>query len=332
MTYTVQKKIFNKDSVIERMEIHFLNGDFITIRKNEICNISITFYDMLLRHKNELFPIARDGFVKLKIQEGKAKNEERSLYNPDEYVANRKGYIEERCVYNDPIKFIKLYNQNNWSDIIYGDIKACMEGDNLFLRFKPHEGLGSWESNEHFVNLAHPSKNQIFKMRLDFENCDGIDVYNSEIIDMKLSFSQKLVWNSSGYTREVKGGYIKIKFENDFKNRFFSIWNNGKPVKIKHLERRICGKDCESIDICNLYIDYYGCYELSGEHIAVNSIYRPYEDDDLDDYDDFDAHYDSEEDEDYDEEYYDDYLFESGYAKKQKDGSILIVFGKPKAN
>ncbi len=331
MTYTVPKKVFSKNSVIQKMEIHFLNGDFVTIRKNEICNISIAFYDMLFRHKDKLYPIARNGFVKLRIQDGKAKHEKISLHNEHEYKSGRKSYIEHRCLCEEPIKFIKLYNQNNWSDNIYGDIQVVLEGYYLFLKFKPNDTLGPWESDEHFVNLAHPSKDQIFKMRLDFENCDGIDVYNSEIIDMNLAFDKRLEWISSGYTRTVRGGFIKIKLSEDFDCRYFNIFNDGKRVKLKHLERRICGNGRDSVDICNLYLDFYCGYELSGEHICVDSIYRTY-DDRLDPYADFDSHYyDSidyeDEGEDDDDDYYE--CFESGFAQRLDDGSIKIVFGKP---
>ena len=329
MTYTVPKKIFTKDSVIEKMEIHFLNGDYVTIRKNEICNISITFYDNLLRHKNKLFPIARNGFVKLKIQPGKTKWESRSLYNPKEYIENRKEYIENRCIYEDSIKFIKLYNQSNWSDIIFADIQAIMEGDFLFLKFKPNDSFGPWESDNHYVKLALPSRNDIFKMRLDFENCDGIDVFHYEILDMNLVFDEKLSWNSPGYTRCIKGGSIKIKFENDMECRYFSVWTKNKKATVKDLERRICGKRISDVDICHLYLDFYEHLELTGEVLEVNSLYRETDDKQFDDYDDFDSYYDSieyDDDEAYNE--YEENPFESGYAEKLKDGSILIVFGK----
>lgn len=326
MTYTVRKKIFSKDSTIEKMEIHFLNGDFLTIRKNEIFNISINFYDELLRSDDKLYPIARSGFVKLKIQNGRAKWESRSLYDDKEYIASRKDYIESRCVC-DSIKFIKLYNQNNWSDIIYGDVLASHEGDYLFLRYTPHDSLGDWESENHQINLSHPLKDTIFTMRLDFENCEGVDVYRDEIVDMNLVFSSQLDWVSSGYVRRVRGGYIRIKFDDGYENRYVDVWNSGKKVKLKHIERRICGKGCESVDICNLYLDFHGGCELKSEHITVDSLYQPSEESELGDYDDFDEYYDSLE---ANEDTYDDDFFESGYAKKLDDGSILIIFGKHK--
>ena len=327
MTYTVRKKVFSKDSVINRMEIHFLNGDFFTIRKNEICNISIKFYDALLRTDDRLYPIAHSGFVKLKIQSGKAKGEARSLYDPKEYASGREEYIISRCL-SEPIKYIKLYNELNWSDIIYGSIETAQEGAYLFLKFKPNDSFGSYDSEEHYVNLAPPSINQIFKMCLDFENCDGIDVYGDEILEMNLVFREKLEWDSSGYVRSVKCGYIIIKFDEDFDCRSHSIYNNGKKVKLKHLKRRICGSGRSVIDICNLYIDFNGC-DLNGEKISVESLnYNFSEEKDHDDYDVFDSYYDDVDDDEDDEDSYGFDSFESGYAIALDDGSIKIIFGK----
>ena len=335
MTYTVPKKVFSKNSAISKMEIHFLNGDFVTIRKNEICNISITFYDALLRHKKQLYSVARSGFVKLKIQDGRAKWEDRSLHDEKKYNLQRKEYIERRCLCLDKIKFIILYNENGCSDLIFGDICVVEEGTYIFLKFKPNDSFGSWESTEHFVELSHPSKKQIFKMRLDFENCDGIDVYNSEILDMNLVFNKKLEWNGPGYIRSVKGGRIIIKLAKEYESRYSDIWTNGKRVTLKRIENRICGKKRESVDICNLYLDFYGCYDLSGEHIGVDSLYKTAEDNGLDDYDEFDDYYDSLDDDSYNDndgydDDYDDYddVFESGFAEKLENGTIVIVFGK----
>lgn len=333
MTYTVPKRVFSKNSIIDRIVVFFSNGDYLTIRKNEVCNISITFYDRLIKKGMEFHPIGQGGFIKLRIQSGKAKGESRLLHNENEYVKNRKKYIENRMVTDSCIESVVLYNQLNWSDRIYGDIYATLEGEYLYIRFKENERYGTWESDSHYVDIAPPSKKLFFKINLDFENCDGIDVYNHEIKEMDLVFSDKLYWNSNGYGRRVIGGSLLIKLE-DFRNRNIQLYYNVKKPKLKHIERRLCGKNgIDMVDICHLYLEYYRHIGESGERIGVDSLIEdektetPKTIDDFGDYYAEDRNWDYEDEEEYvDEDEYEP--FESGYAKKLDDGSILIVFGK----
>ena len=332
MTYTVPKKVFSKDSKIEEIMIFFTNGDFLTIRKNEICSASITFYDKLIKHKLEFYAVGHSGFIKLRIQSGKAKSEKRHLSNPKEYNLNRKEYIQNRLVNMGDIAFIKLFNQLNWSDCIFGDIYATLEGDYLYIRFKENDKYGAWQSDTHCVDIAPLSKELIFKMDLDFENCDGIDVYSDEIKEMNLTFDKELVWNSSGYARSVKSGVIIIKFYEYHGNRQFNIYSNKKTVKLKHLEERICGKKgTDVIDICHLYLDYHRCYEFEGEVINIPSLDEkesgPYEKE-VDDYGDHDKYWEEhfEDDDEYDDYYEEPFI--SGYAERLDDGSIKITFNR----
>ncbi|MBQ8146163.1 MAG: hypothetical protein IJ039_05215 [Clostridia bacterium] len=325
MTYTVPKKVFTRESKIDRMEIFFSNGDYFTIRKNEICNVSITFYDRLVKKGVRYYAVGHSGFIKLRIQPGKAKMELRCLHNSKEYVKNRKQYIENRTTTESYIEFIELYNQLNWSDCIYGEIYATLEGEYLYIRFKENERYGAWESNKHCVDIAPPSKDMIFKMNVDFENCDGIDVYNSEIEEMNLEFSEELAWESDGYVRRVKGGYLKIKFDKCYQNRKVSLICDAKKG-LKHLEKRICGKGTDVVDICHLYMEFYRCYGQWGEVLTIDSINK-YEakatELSIDDYGDYNLYYEEHIDESEDEE-----AFVSGHAEKLKNGSIIIVFGE----
>ena len=333
MEYTVPKKKFSKNSIIDRMEIRFSNGDYLTIRKNEICDISITFYDRLIKHERDFFAVGHSGFIKLKIQSGKAKSEDRKLHNPQEYVKNRKEYIENRCTTENYIESIVLYNQLNWSDQIFGDLYATLENGYLYVKFNPNTRYGTHESENHTVNIAPITEDVIFKMNLDFENCDEVDVYNSEIKEMNLEFEKELEWNSSGYVRTIKKGYLKIKFDQYYTGRYLSVYCEDKDeATLEDAEERICDKGISPIDICHLYIEYYRHIPHTGEAIQIDSLAYKAQDEDIstkiDDYGDYDK-----EDEFYvdeDNEYYnDDYEpYVSGYAEKQQDGSILIFFGE----
>lgn len=331
MTYTVPKKVFTKDSIINGIVVFFTNGDFLTIKKNEICSATITFYDKLIKNKLRFSAVGHSGFIKLRIQSGKAKSEDRHLFNQKEYNLNRKEYIQNRLVNGGDIAFIKLFNQLNWSDCIFGDIYATLEGDYLYIRFRENEKYGAWESDTHYVDIAQISKKMIFKINLDFENCDEIDVYRDEIKEMNLTFDKELIWGSSDYVRSLKGGFIIVKFEDCYhKNRHYDVCRDKKTVKIKHLEERICGKKgTDIIDICHLYLDFYRYYNFEGEVIAISSFdekeFEPYEKN-VDDYGDYYKYWKENNYSDGDDYY--EKPFISGYAKRLDDGSIMISFSK----
>ena len=150
-------------------------------------------------------------------------------------------------------------------------------------------------------------------MRLDFENCEVIDVFQDEIKEINFNFEKKLDWNADGYVRVIKNGYLCLKFDksyNDARKAYVFVKNN-KPT-LKDLEKRICGKGEDDIDICNLYITNYYCgYGLEQEEVIT-----------LNNLSEYPENYSEEDEFDYDIPYV------SGYAQKQKDGSILITFGK----
>ena len=133
---------------------------------------------------------------------------------------------------------------------------------------------------------------------------------------MKLNFSEGLVYNSSGFARAIRDGFIKVKFNPDIswrKTNLTNEWQGKKTKGIASLEKRLVWKNKRStIDICHLYITYdYAGYCISREECIVIDDIRP------------DEYFDRIEKEDV----YDD-TFISGYAERQNDGSILIVFGK----
>ena len=342
MRHTALKKKFTQDSVIQRLIIYFTNGDYLTIRHSEICKPSFDLYNRLILKDREYYAVGHSGFIKLRIQPGKAKGEERALHNHSEYVKNRKAYIENRLTSEDTIDYIEIYNELNWHDSIYGDIYATLEGEYLYLHFKENEKYGSFSSDYHYIDLEEPSIKMISSIKLDFENCDGIEVYNDEIKELNLEYEEKLVWNSSGYIRSLKQGYMIIDFNNSHKNRdvnILSFYGNNKTT-LMNIKRRICGREISYIDICNLYVYFEYNLNSKGTIINVPEI-KKYVDNDANEkdseygelygyhphhyYDDYD--YDDEDEDNEDDEWNESY-YESGYAKKLKDGSIIIIFGK----
>ena len=135
-----------------------------------------------------------------------------------------------------------------------------------------------------------------------------------------MNFNKKLCWNSSGYARTVNNGFIKLKLdkENTWRKTNLAAEWLGKSAKgIAPLEKRLVGKKGrDEIDICHLYVTYnYAGYCINREECIEIHDVRPYE------------CFENPENEDvYDES------FISGYAERQDDGSILIVFGKALPN
>lgn len=311
--YSCRKELLSKKDV-EFAYVFFTNGEYFQIRKNEIIEIAFNLYDRLIFAERNFSPVAESGFIKLRIQAGKAKGESRYLCHESEYVKNRKDYIENRLATDGAISHVYLFNENNWHHTIYGDIKANIEGEYIFLRFIPNKLYGSSAGDCHTVRIMPIKKDSIFKIHLDFENCESFDIYQNEIIDMELVFDSVLEWNADAYSRVITGGYIRLRLDKYFSNRnvhHFKSWENPYArITLKDLEKRLCGKGKDDIDICHLYITFnepgYGIhYE---EQISVNEI---------NDYNDID-----------DEGYEPPFI--SGYAEKQSDGSILIVFGQEK--
>ena len=60
------------------------------------------------------------------------------------------------------------------------------------------------------------TKETVEKINLDFENCDGIEIFQEEIKEMQLNFEKELEWSSSSFTRKLSNGFIRLKFNRDF--------------------------------------------------------------------------------------------------------------------
>ena len=309
--YTFKKKEYDSKKV-KKAQILLSNGDFFELSGKEIVDLDVTLYDRLVHFNNCYYPVAKSGFIKLKIVNKKIKYDDSYTYNEKEYSKNRKSYVEKVCV-EEGVYAIRLFDELHWHDTILGNIVAKKEGEFLIFTFLEYPSLGTSNSDSHFINLKNVNKKDCIMIDLDFENCDGIAIYQDEIIEMNLNFEKELEWNADGYCRVIKDGYICLKFDKDYNDsRKVNIYvKNNKPT-IKDLEKRICGKGEDDIDICHLYISYYHCGYGFGkvEVISLNDL----------------SEYPENYGEEIESEEYIPYI--SGYAQKQKDGSILITFGK----
>lgn len=309
--YTHEKKKYDLNKV-EEAQLLFVNGDFIYLTKKEILSLEVVLYDKLVQFNNCYFPVAKSGFIKLNISDKKPKYDDSSVYNKKAYSEDRKSYIEKVCI-EEGFFAIRLFDDLNWHDTIIGNIVAKKEGDYLILVFSECTSLGSADKEKHVINLKNIKKKDIKVLQLDFENCDGIDVYQDEIKEINLNFENELTWNADGYCRVIKNGYIRLKFNKDYNDvRKVNVYVKNNKPKLKDLEKRICGKGEDDIDICNLYITNYYCgYGLAQEEVIT-----------LNNLSEYPENYSEEDEFDYNIPYV------SGYAQKQKDGSILITFGK----
>ena len=305
-------------STIRRARISFLNGDVIELWGKEIVDLQVVLYDNLIHFDNCYHPAVKSGFMKIKLGKNRPTYDSTSVYNFQDYLYDRKGYIKKCCLTEGGIFAISFFDALNWGKTIFGNITVKEEGDFLVLEFLSIPALTSSDSKNHTVRLKDVKEEDFRMIHLDFENCDGIDVYRHEIKEINLNFEKTLRWNSQGFSRVLKNGYIRLKFNKSYGNRRYSLWflDADKIATTKHLERRICGNGEATIDICNLYVYNYhlGALDEKEEQISVPDLVKYHNDI-------------AENDDDYDD-YEDDISYVSGYAKKQNDGSILIVFGK----
>lgn len=306
-TYFYPKKNFLKEKFCE-MQVHFKNGDYIIIKKNEFLKVEVKFLDELVIKNNRIWPLVHDGKIKTRVNFSKRANcNYCRVYNPKEYIADRKTYIEERCQKQGEIDFLHLSDDLNWGFDLCGNITAKKEGDYLIFEFNTS---GNFESENASLNIANFTKQDIRWISLDFETCEGINVFQDEIVDMNLDFNEELIWGGSqGFMRQICGGFLKIKFGKTLTPRDYFLFEEN--IKRKDFEKRICGKSGFSDhDICHLNIDYMHGGFWGKECLTIEDIrdfeYLPDEDD------------------------YDHTIpyFVGGYAEKQKDGSIFIAFGK----
>jgi hypothetical protein len=314
LRYTYPKEKLNFK--IHNLYIFFYDGNYISISEQEIVSANINYYDKPIWEEDCYCPVAESGFIKLKIGDTKPRFRYGFLHDESKFIKDRKSYIENRCVNEGQIKRITLFNEHYHNLTIYGHMVANLEDGYLVIKFLPNAMYGSANNKDISIDINNVNKPYILKVLLDFENCEDCAVYDDEIVDVKLTFSKELEWDSGSLCRRVNGGYLRIKLDKTINSRDCSFHSNKKPT-VKQIQRRLCGKKGEDIhDICHLLITYdYAGYGITRkESLCIYSV--PFCDlwDGVEGLDDENSE--------------GMYWFISGYSKKLSDGSVLIAFGE----
>lgn len=314
--YIYPKKKFNKKD-IDFMYLFFDNGDYFSLHASEVVDLKLNLYDRLVWGERGVCPVVESGYIKLDVKKrNKAIYDGYFLYNAKRYRGDRKTYIENRLVNEGGISHVRFFNENNWHDTLYGNISAEMEGGLLVLKFLPQDKFGAADGKNHAILLNEIGKTIVESIDLDFENCESFYIYKNEIQDMQLQFEEELVWGGGDLFRNIKCGFIKVKLDKGIDYRQVHFLDDDK-VTIKKLQKRLLWKKTQSDhDICHLYINfgYAGFGSVRTECVEIEDVRSDEELERL-------GRLEGEEDFGFD-----DYI--GGYCKKQKDGTIVITFGK----
>ena len=257
MKYVCQKRKLNK-SKINFIWVFFSNGDFFSLDKKELVALDVDFYDRLIYSPDGILPVASGGFIDFKIrkQETEIYNL-RVLHDEKEYRKSRKTYIENRLTLGDQITKLAFFDNNNWSFSILGNFLGKKTGDVIRLEILPNPVSGEKESLNHYICLPDLNRKDIFKIMLDFENCDHFDIFQSEIVSLNLVINENLQVDSNCFCREIVGGSMKIKLQKGFDARKIFLYSYSPESPEESLYDRLCsGKKWSEIDLCNLYVDF----------------------------------------------------------------------------
>lgn len=306
MKYYYKKNFYNLKDV-EFAHVFFDNGDYITLNKPEIIDFQFEFYDKMVLFNEVVTPVAKKGFIKLKISKYKSSRYDSKYINTvSEYNQNRKKYIEELCCNDSGIVNIRFFNKDNWHKSVSGRFVGNIEGEFLILSVVDIWPNISSENENFSISLHSVNKNIIDKINIDFENCESFDIFKNEILELEINLDEQLYEHSGDYTRQMINGFIKIKFDLEITWRHINFFIDRKNVKIKDLKKRLLyKKKLESHDICRLYIhyDYAGFGMQRVESIEVDGKWCGEEDD-----------------------CYAEYV--SGYCERLDNDVVIIYFGK----
>lgn len=252
------KKNFIELKDVEFADVFFDNGDYICIHKSEIIDFNFEFYDKMIMNRREITPVAKSGFVKLKIAK-----KDRYMYKShymktiEEYKRDRRQYINNRCIGDCGITYIRFFDNHNWHKGVCGQFVGKIENDYLILTTKDIWPTLSSSSDNFNITLNPIKKSIIERITLDFENCETVDIYKDEIISFDLVFEEELNPGSGNYSRKLKHGYIKIKLDPKITWRHNDIYTDNEKITLKDIKKRLCYNNNKSYhDIVRLYIDY----------------------------------------------------------------------------
>ncbi len=311
--YQVSKsEFFTKE--IEEIYVFFKNGDYISLKENEIVEMSTELGDNLQFYNNRICFNVVSGFLKCEIKPlNQIKYDYFRVYNSKDYKVDRKTYIENRCANIKDIECITIHNINNWHFTIVSNISAKVENGYLVFEFAYND---TCDKDFASINIKPIKKQDVMKMNLSFENCESYDIFQSEILEMQINLKPQLEWIAGDLGRVIQSGYMHLKLDK-YNNARLVVLFSDKETNKKYLLKRLCSKkQIMEHDICWLHIDYYGI------------IFNPLQNESLDNPDIRSDEVLEAIEKEEDETGIADYSFYGGYTKLLKDGSILITFGK----
>lgn len=299
---------------IEYVRLYFDNNEYISLYKDEILDYEFIYQDRLISYRDGIYPYAKTGYINFNIRKyssGTVKSN--FIYNEKAYIKNRKQYILDRCM-DGGICCIEFFDNNNWSMKVFGNFNPIVKND--AMSFEILDSKNKNISDTFYIDMLDIKKDKLLKLHLDFENCEGIYLYESDLLEVNLNIREYLELGSSYLERIVDGGFIKIKFNKNIKYRdgyLFDVSNN--VITINDAIKRIMLT--EEHWICNLYITYNG--PGYGDSYKEKMIIQDIR------YSDMEEYLSDEEYEEDDEDYEYEPYFVGGHVKKEKD-VITITF------
>lgn len=250
----------------------------IKFSNKEVIECNFTYCDRLIWSCNSIMRVSKIGKLVLKEKDN-----------------NKLSKIKESLKRNDNyIKHIVFYDEYNWSITNSGVFEVEVNDNQIIINScDVYPNISSNDDN-YYIELNDYEILDLWKITLDFENCEWIEVYKNEIKEMKLEFNEELELHGNDFARTIKKGYLKIELDDDPQRCCQS--NSDKNYSLKQWIKRICSDEC---DICRLFM--YDNNHGIEETILLNDL-----------------------SEGNDDEFYN---YFSGYAEKEGN-DIIIVFGK----
>lgn len=307
--YKHAKLVPQKESVKE-ISLHMANGKQIFLDGARCESLSLRLYDQLRYTDNGYAPVVESGCIKVCTKGCK--------HNLDGKEVGKEFF--STLVADGGVLAVRLHDALNWSLSYFGNIETSVQGDTVAFTFYPLAGFGAYEGDTHYVRLEDLKKEDVRTINIAFENCEWIRCMWNEVTHFSLTCKDGLSWNGVGYHREVKRGKLGLLIsEEENGGRSGTLFEYSAYYSVGDIIDRLLGEGYT--DTC--YLDV--CTRDRDETFMLRCLdWDSPEEDVFCSSDDCLEEWDVEEvDDAYEEEPY-----ISGTTKMQKDGIVVLKFGK----
>lgn len=99
---------------------------------------------------------------------------------------------------------------------------------------------------EYIIEIEEFQVERVESINLIFENCNEIQIFSEEIVDMKFDYYNELQMCGDGIKRKIKSGFIKIQINKKYNKRRKIVINfdDNEKANDKKIMDRLVG-DCE---------------------------------------------------------------------------------------